>query len=326
MSDKMMIMQAINMALRDALAADDNVILFGEDVADPEGGGVFTITKGLSSEFGDRVRSTPISEQGFVGAGVGAAIAGMRPVVEVMMMNFLSVCMDQVVNHAAKIRFMSGGQTAVPLTIRTMSGAGFQTGGQHSDWTEAWFAHTPGMKVVMPSNPADAYGLMRSCIDDDDPCLVLEHMALYAAQGPAPEPGHKVPLGKANIVQAGSDVSLITYGRGVGDCLAVAAELDKEGIKAEVIDLRTISPLDDETIFASVAKTGRAVVVHEAVRSFGVGAEISSRIHEQLFSDLKAPVQRVASSDSPVPFAAPLETAFLYSQAEIAEAAKKILN
>lgn len=319
---KISMIEALNMAMRDAMQADDNVILFGEDVADPEGGGVFQVSKGLSAEFGERVRSTPISEAGFVGAGVGAAIGGMRPIVEVMMMNFMTVCMDQFVNHAAKIRFMSGGQTNVPLTIRTMSGAGFSTGGQHSDWTEAWFAHTPGIKVVMPSNPADAYGLLRACIEDDDPCLHMEHMALYGVPGPAPEPGKILPLGKANIVQEGSDVSLISYGKGVSDCLAAAQSLAEEGVKVEVIDLRTISPLDDETILNSVAKTGRAVVVHEAVRDFGVGAEISSRIHEALFSDLQAPVQRVGSAYSPVPFSKPLETAYLYSQAQIIDAVK----
>ena len=326
MSEKKVTMiQALNMALNDAMEADDSVVMFGEDVADPEGGGVFQVSQGLSTKYGDRVRSTPISEQGFVGAGVGAAIGGMRPVVEVMMMNFMAVCMDQVVNHAAKIRFMSGGQTSVPMTIRTMSGAGFSTGGQHSDWTEAWFAHSPGMKVVMPSNPADAYGLLRSCIEDDDPCLQLEHMALYGTRGVVPE-GRKVPIGKANVLQEGSDVSLISYGKAVHDCQAAAAELQEDGVAAEVIDLRTISPLDNDTILNSVGKTGRAVIVHEAVRNFGVGAEISSRIHEQLFSDLKAPVQRLGAAESPVPFSKPLEEAYLYSQQQIVDAARITLG
>ncbi len=319
---KVTMIEALNMALRDAMEADESVVMFGEDVADPQGGGVFQVTQGLSSEFGDRVRSTPISEQGFVGAGVGSAIGGLRPVVEVMMMNFMAVCMDQVVNHAAKIRFMSGGQTSVPMTIRTMSGAGFSTGGQHSDWTEAWFAHTPGINVVMPSCPADAYGLLRACIEDDDPCLQMEHMALYATRGTAPEKGHIVPIGKANVVLEGGDVTLITYGRGVADCQAAAGLLKEEGVSAEVIDLRTISPLDDDAILNSVAKTGRAVVVHEAVRNFGVGAEISSRIHEHLFTELKAPVQRLGSQESPVPFSKPLEQAYLYSQQQIIDAAK----
>ena len=222
MTATMTMLEAINLGISDAMASDDSVILFGEDVADEQGGGVVKVTQGLSAAFGDRVRSTPISEQGFVGAGVGAAIAGMRPVVEVMLMNFMAVCMDQVVNHAAKIRFMSGGQTAVPMTIRTMSGVGFQTGGQHTDWTEAWFAHTPGLKVAMPSNPADAYGLIRGCIEDDDPCLFLELMAIYWTPGDAPERGNIIRLGQANVVKEGSDVSLITYGRGVNDAMAVA--------------------------------------------------------------------------------------------------------
>ncbi|NIB38873.1 alpha-ketoacid dehydrogenase subunit beta [Pseudomaricurvus alkylphenolicus] len=326
MTAKMTMLEAINLGIKDAMAADESVILFGEDVADEQGGGVVKATAGLSTAFGERVRSTPISEQGFVGAGVGAAIGGMRPVVEVMMANFLAVCMDQIVNHAAKIRFMSGGQTAVPMTIRTMSGAGFQTGGQHTDWTEAWFAHTPGMKVVMPSNPADAYGLIRGCIEDDDPCLFQESMPLYWVPGEAPVQGNVIRLGEANIVKEGTDVTLITYGRGVADSMAVAQKMAADGVNAEVIDLRTISPLDNDTILNSVAKTRRAVVVHEAVRSFGVGAEISSRIHEQLFSDLKAPVQRVASSDCPTPFCKPLEDAFLYSQAEIEHAIKATLD
>ena len=320
------ILQAINMALDHAMEADEKVVMFGEDVADPEGGGVFLVSQGLSGKYGDRVRSTPISEQGFVGAGVGAAIGGMRPVVEVMMMNFMTVCMDQVVNHAAKIRFMSGGQTSVPMTIRTMSGAGFSTGGQHSDWTEAWFAHTPGIKVVMPSNPSDAYGLLRSCIEDDDPCLQLEHMALYGSKGAAPEKGHMVPIGKANIVQEGSDVTVISYGKGVHDSMAAAAKLAEQGISAEVIDLRTISPLDNDSMLNSVGKTKRAVVVHEAVRDFGVGAEISSRIHENLFGELQAPVQRLGSAESPVPFCKPLEAAYLYSQEQIIEAAKSTMG
>lgn len=326
MTDKMTMLEAINLGLKDAMENDQNVILFGEDVADEQGGGVMKVTAGLSAAFGDRVRSTPISEQGFMGAGVGAAIGGMRPVVEVMMNNFMAVCMDQIVNHAAKIRFMSGGQTAVPMTIRTMSGAGFQTGGQHADWTEAWFAHTPGLKVVMPSNPADAYGLIRGCIEDDDPCIFQESMALYWTSGAAPERGKVIRLGVANVAKEGSDVSLISYGRCVPDCLAVAQKLAAEGVNVEVIDLRTISPLDNETILNSVAKTKRAVIVHEAVRSFGVGAEISSRIHEELFSDLLAPVQRVASSDCPTPFCATLEQAFLYSKDEIEQAVRKTLG
>ncbi|BCW90937.1 Acetoin:2,6-dichlorophenolindophenol oxidoreductase subunit beta [Alphaproteobacteria bacterium SO-S41] len=319
--------QGINMALDEALAADPNVFLLGEDIADAQGGGVFKATLGLSAKHGtDRVRSTPISEQAIVGAAVGAAITGMRPVAEIMFMNFLTVCMDQLVNHAAKLRFMSGGLTSVPLTIRCGTGAGVGFGGQHSDMLEAWFAHVPGMKVVTASNPADAKGLLLSAIEDDDPTLFIENVAMYAAQGAPPEPGYKVPLGKAAIRRAGGDVTIITYGRPVGEVEAVAETLAAEGISAEVIDLRTIAPFDEAAVLNSVAKTGRAVIVHEAVKAFGVGAEISSRIHEELFGQLKSPVKRVGSKYSPVPFSPPLEQAFLYSRAEIAAAVKATMG
>ena len=317
---------ALNWALHDAMEADESVIAFGEEVADPEGGGIIGVTAGLSTKFGDRVRSTPISEMGFVGAAVGAAIVGMRPVVEVMLMNFTTVCMDQITNHAAKLRFMSGGQTHVPLVVRMMTGAGFGTGGQHSDFLEAWFCHTPGLKVVAPSNPADAYGLLLSSIFDDDPVIFIEHMPGYWTKGAPPIRGQRIPLGKANIVKSGKDVTLIGYSRSVGDIITVAAKLAKDGIDAEVLDLRTVHPMDVDAILTSVEKTGRAVVVHEAVRSFGVGAEVSARIHEALWNKLKAPVQRVASKDCPVPFSKVLETAFVYSHDEIERAVRKTLS
>jgi pyruvate/2-oxoglutarate/acetoin dehydrogenase E1 component len=318
--------QAINWALDDAMSKDPNVILLGEEVADPEGGGVVKVTHGLSTKYGlSRVRSTPISETGFVGASVGAAIAGLRPVVEIMLMNFVAVCMDQITNHAAKLRFMSGGQTHVPMVIRTMTGSGFQQGGQHSDFLEAWFCHTPGIKVAMPSNPADAYGLMLGAIEDDDPVIFVEHIGNYWTPGPAPIRGKAIRLGKANVVRQGKDVTLIGYSRSMLDIPAVAAQLAKDGIDCEVIDLRTVAPLDMDTILSSVKKTGRAVVVHEAVKSFGVGAEVSARIHESLFRELKAPVQRVASNDSPVPFAKQLESAFIYSHADIESAVRRTL-
>ena len=310
--------QATLMALDEAMAADPKVILFGEDVADREGGGVMGSTSGLSTKYGDlRVRSTPISEQAIVGAAVGAAIAGMRPVAEIMLMNFVTVAMDQIVNHAAKIRFMSGGKTSVPLTIRTMSGVGLGLGGQHSDMYEAWLAHVPGLKVVVPSTPADWKGLLTSCIFDDDPCIFIETTPLVFAKGPAPAAGHKVPLGQANVVREGSDITLISYGRPLLDALKVAEKLATEGISAEVIDLRCIVPLDEATIFNSVAKTGRAVVIHEAVKAFGVGAEISSRIHERLFQELRAPVGRIGARYSPVPYSQPLEQAYMWSEASI---------
>src|SRR5271170_6089170 len=261
----MTILAAINGALADAMEADDRVLLLGEDVADPENGGVVGVTKGLSSRFGDhRVRSTPISEQAIIGAAIGASLVGWKPVAEIMLMNFTAVAMDMIVNHAAKLRFMSGGQTHVPITIRTMTGAGFGTGGQHADYLEAWFAHTAGIKVVAPSSPADACGLLLSCIFDDDPCLFIENMPSYWTPGPAPEAGVRIPLGKAHILKAGEDATLISYSRTIADCIAVAAKLEAEGVKVEVIDLRTVAPFDAETLIASVARTRRAVIVHEA--------------------------------------------------------------
>lgn len=318
--------QAINMALHDAMAEDDNVIVFGEDVADKEGGGVLGVTSGLSTKFGDlRVRSTPISEQAIIGAAVGSSLVGMRPVAEIMLMNFTTVAMDMIVNHAAKLRFMSGGQTNVPITIRTMTGAGFGNGGQHSDFLEAWFAHTAGIKVVVPSNPADAYGLMRSCIEDDDPCLFIEHMGLLRTPGAPPKRGTRVPIGKANVVREGTDVTVLSYGRQLHEAVGVADQL-KDEISVEVLDLRTISPLDDDAILASVRKTGRAVVVHEAVKNFGPGAEIAARITEGAFSELKAPVQRVAAAFSPVPFSSALEAAYLPSVEQLTTTVQQLVS
>jgi len=319
--------QAVNLALDEAMGLDPNVILLGEDIADGQEGGIVGVTKGLSTKYGtSRVRSTPISEQAIIGAAIGAAIVGMRPVAEIMLMNFTTVAMDMIVNHAAKLRYMSGGQTHVPITIRTMTGAGFGTGGQHADYLEAWFAHTAGMKVVAPSSPADAYGLMLSCIFDDDPCLFIENMPTYWNPGALPEIGQRIPLGKANVQREGSDVTVISYSRILQDCAAVADKLAKEGIQVELIDLRTISPLDEATLLKSVGKTRRAVVVHEAVRNFGVGAEIAAMLHEHLFGELKAPVQRVGANHSPVPFSKTLETAFVPQQSTIEGAIRKALG
>jgi acetoin:2,6-dichlorophenolindophenol oxidoreductase subunit beta len=317
---------AVKKALHDAMEQDESVIVFGEDVGDKEGGGVCMATQGLSTKFGDsRVRSTPISEQAIVGAAIGASMVGMKPVCEIMLMNFTTVAMDMIVNHAAKLRFMSGGQTGVPITIRTMTGAGLSNGGQHSDYLEAWFAHTPGLKVVIPSNPADAYGLLLSCIDDPDPCIFVESLAIYWAKGPDPEPGKRIPLGSARIARAGKDVSVITYGPQVGVALA-AAEALKESIDVEVVDLRTISPLDEAAILRTATKTGRVIVAHEAVKSGGVGAEIAARINESLFGKLKAPVRRLGGKFSPVPFSKPLETAFVPSTADMRSAIESIFS
>ena len=318
--------QATFMALDEAMGLDPNVLVLGEDIADPEGGGIVRATHGLSSKYGNRVRTTPISEQAIIGAAIGAAIAGKRPVAEIMLMNFMAVAMDQIVNHAAKLRYMSGGKTSVPITIRTMSGVGGGAGGQHSDMVEAWFAHTPGLKVVVPSNPADQYALLKSCIFDDDPCIFIETTMIMRGSGPAPIPGYSVPLGKANIVRTGTDVTVIGYGRPMHDIIAVAERLAGEGVSVEVIDLRTIVPMDEAAVFASVAKTRRAVIVHEAVTRFGVGAEIAARINEELFGDLAAPVERVGARYTPVPFSKPLEQAYMWSQDRIEAAIRKTLG
>ena len=319
--------QAVNMALDEAMGLDPNVILLGEDIADAQEGGIVGVTKGLSTKYGTaRVRSTPISEQAIIGAAIGASIVGMRPVAEIMLMNFTTVAMDMIVNHAAKLRFMSGGQTNVPITVRTMTGAGFGTGGQHADYLEAWFAHTAGIKVVAPSSPSEAYGLMLSCIFDDDPCLFIENMPTYWNPGELPVPGQRIPLGKARVVREGSDVTVIAYSRILQDCAAVADKLAKEGIAVELIDLRTIAPLDEAALLASVGKTRRAVVVHEAVRPFGVGAEIAALLNEHLFGQLKAPVQRVGAQHCPVPFSKPLEMAFVPQQPAIEAAVRKALG
>lgn len=326
-ANQMNSIQAINLALDEAMGLDSNVILLGEDIADEEEGGVVGVTRGLSTKYGkSRVRTTPISEQAIIGAAIGAAIVGMRPVAEIMLMNFTAVAMDMIVNHAAKLRYMSGGQTHVPLTIRTMTGAGFGTGGQHADYLEAWFAHTAGIKVVAPSSPAEAYGLLLSCVFDDDPCLFIENMPTYWKPGAPPEPGRRIPLGKANIARPGKDLTLVSYSRTVSDCLAAAEKLSKEGVDCEVIDLRTVAPWDAESVLKSVARTRRAVIVHEAVKPFGVGAEIASRINEELFGQLAAPVQRVGAYHSPVPFAKKLETEFVPTPARIESAIRATLD
>jgi acetoin:2,6-dichlorophenolindophenol oxidoreductase subunit beta len=318
-------LQAVNMALADAMEADAHVLVLGEDVADPEEGGVCGATRGLSSRFGDhRVRSTPISEQAIIGAAIGAAMAGYKPVAEIMLMNFTAVAMDMIVNHAAKLRFMSGGQTNVPIVIRTMTGAGFASGGQHSDYLEAWFAHTAGLKVVAPSNPADAYGLMRSAIEDPDPVIFIENGPSYWTPGPAPEPGARIPLGKAKVVREGRDVTIVSYSRVLNECLAAAETLAEEGVSAEVIDLRTVSPWDRDTVLASVRKTGRLLVVHEAVKPFGVGAEIAAVVSEELFGQLKAPVRRLGAPFAPVPFSGPLEAAYPPGRASVADTARAL--
>jgi pyruvate dehydrogenase E1 component beta subunit len=320
---KLNIIQAINEAIAEAMEADSKVLVLGEDVADREGGGVVGVTRGLSARFGDeRVRSTPITEQAIIGAAIGVAINGYKPIAEIMLMNFTTVAMDMIVNHAAKLRFMSGGQTSVPIVIRMMTGAGIASGGQHSDFLEAWFAHTPGLKVVAPSNPEDAKGLMLSCIADPDPCMFIECSRAYGNSGLVPVDLGPIPLGKAKIVQEGNDVTIISYSEIFVRAQQAAADLAKEGVSVELIDLRTVSPWDRDTVLASVRKTGRAVIAHEAVRAFGVGAEIAAILQEELFGILKGPIKRLGAPYTSVPFSKVLEDAFLVSVADIAAAAR----
>ena len=324
---KMTGQQAVSAALFQAMAEDPRVLVFGEDVADREGGGVMGTTKGLSAKFGDlRVRSTPIAEQSIMGAAIGAAMAGYKPVAEIMLMNFITVAMDMVVNHAAKLRFMSGGQSQVPIVIRTLTGAGWQTAGQHSDHFEGWFAHTAGIKVVAPSAPADYKGLLLSAIQDPDPVLFIENSRTLFVPGEVAADQGPIPLGKAKVVQDGRDVTLVTYSGMVQTCVAAAAELAKEGISAEVVDLRTVSPWDKDAVLASAEKTGRAVVVTEALRHFGPGAEIAATIQEELFGRLKAPVRRLGAPYCAVPFAKVLEDAYLVQPADVMAAVKGIMR
>jgi pyruvate dehydrogenase E1 component beta subunit len=327
MSAQITMTQAINRAIDEAMAGDEGVILLGEDVAAKQGGGVFKISSGLTEKYGERrIRATPISEQAIVGACVGAALAGFRPIAEIMLMNFVTVAMDQIVNHAAKLRFMSGGQTHVPLVLRTTTGVGVGFGGQHSDMLEAWFAHVPGLKIVTPSNAADAQGLMRAAIACNDPVIFIENILCYGLKSDDPGPGHVVPLGKAAVAREGSDCTIVTYGRTVLDALEVAGKLADEGVSVEVIDLRTIAPYDEATVTASVEKTGRAVVLHEAVKQYGTGAEIASRLNEKLFGKLKAPVTRIGGAFSAVPMANALEQAWIPNKDAIADAVRTAMN
>lgn len=317
--------QAINEALDVAMSIDESVFELGEDIQDPAGGG-FGVHKGLSTKFGlERVRPTPISEQAIMGAAVGAAIAGMRPVAEIMLMNFLTVASDQLINHAAKLKYMSGGQTNVPLVVRTTTGAGGGFGAQHSDMLETQLIHTPGLKVVVPSTPADAKGLLLSAIFDDDPVVFVEMFMLYYSQkGHVPEGDYRVPLGKLRTARTGTDVTLVSWGRQVHDCLAVAETLAADGIDAEVIDLRSLVPLDREGLLESVGRTKRAVIVHEAVRRGGYGAELAATITEELFSELKRPVQRVGAPETPVPYARNLESEYLPNVGRIEAAVRSL--
>ncbi len=296
---------AITRALDEALGADERVVLLGEDIADP-GGGVFGVTKGLSTKYGpDRVRDTPISEQVIVGAAVGAALGGLRPVAEVMFMDFLGLCLDQLANHAAKLRYMSGGRTPVPMVVRTAVGGGLQVGAQHSQMLEAWLTHVPGLNVVVPSTPSDARGLLHACLDDDDPCVFIEQVPLLARRGLLDET--PVALGVADVKRRGADVTVVTYGRQVHEALTAAESFGPGGPDVEVLDLRSLAPLDTGALLASVDRTRRCVVFHEAVVTGGFGAELAAFVSEALFGRLLAPVLRVGAVAAPLPYAKGLE-------------------
>jgi 2-oxoisovalerate dehydrogenase E1 component len=318
--------EALNEALDQEMRRDPNVIILGEDIA--ETGGIFQVTKGLVDKFGaERVRDTPISEATFCGAAVGAALAGMRPIVEVQIFDFVTQMMDMIVNQAAKFRFMNGGTAKVPVVIRGPQGGGIRLAAQHSQSLEAWFAHIPGLVVIAPSSPYDAKGLLTAAIRDDNPVIFLEHKMLYLSQtGPVPEGSYAIPIGKAAIKREGADITVLATQMMVSKALSVAAILEREGISVEVIDPRTIRPLDEETILSSVQKTKRLIITHEACQTGGFGAEVSAMVMEKAFDWLDAPVMRVAARDTPMPFNDKLESAVIPSQEKLIEAIRAILQ
>ncbi|MBI4255990.1 MAG: dehydrogenase E1 component subunit alpha/beta [Candidatus Rokubacteria bacterium] len=316
--------EALNEAFHGEMERDARVFVMGEDVGLI--GGIFGVTRGLREKFGeDRVRDTPISEASFLGAGVGAAIAGLRPVVEIQIFDFVAMTMDQIVNQAAKFRYMLGGRPTVPLVIRGPQGGGIRLAAQHSQSLEAWFVHVPGLVVVAPSTPYDAKGLLASAIRDDNPVIFLEHKALYAVKGPVPAEPYAIPIGRAEVKRAGSDVTVVATQAMVARALAAAAELEKEGVSIEVIDPRTLVPLDEATVLASVAKTGRLVIAHEAVKRGGWGAEVAALVAERAIDTLDAPIVRVATRNVPMPYNDSLERAAIPSQQDIAAAIRGLL-
>jgi pyruvate dehydrogenase E1 component beta subunit len=317
--------EALNQALREELARDENVFIIGEEVA--EYGGAYKVTQGLFDEFGGRrVVDTPISEEGIVGIGIGAAMTGLRPIIEMMTVNFTMLAMDQIVNHGSKLRYMSGGQLEIAAVIRAPQGAGLQLGAQHSQSLESWFAHVPGLKVVCPGTPADAKGLLKSAVRDRNLIMFLENETLYGSKGEVPDGEYLTPLGKADIKRGGQDVTIITYSRMLLLAMKAAELLAGEGIEAEVIDLMTIRPMDTDTIVNSVKKTHKAVIVEEDWRSFGAGAEIAATLQEQAFDYLDAPVMRMASAEVPMPYSKPLEQMALPQVDKIVSAVRQIVG
>lgn len=317
--------QALHDTLRDELARDDSVILLGEEIGVFEGS--YKITAGLLTEFGpQRVRDTPIAEEGFVGLATGAAMLGMRPVVEIMTINFSLLAIDQIVNHAAKMHAMFGGQVSVPLVIRTPGGGGQQLAATHSQNLEVWYAHVPGMKVVAPATPADARALLTAAIRDDDPVLVLENLALYNTKGEVPDGESVGEIGRAAVLRPGTDITVVAYSRATVVALGVAEQLAASGISVEVVDLRSLRPLDRETVCASVRRTSRAVVLEDDWLTYGVGAEIAATIQEGAFDYLDAPVRRVAAAEVPLPYAKSLELAALPDAGDLTRVVHEVLD
>jgi pyruvate dehydrogenase E1 component beta subunit len=315
---------ALNQALREEMARDPDIFLMGEEVGVYQG--AYKVSRGLLEEFGpNRVIDTPITELGFAGVGVGAAMVGLRPIIEFMTWNFALLAMDQIVNSAAKMRYMSGGQVGVPIVFRGPAGAALQLAAQHSQCFESLYAHIPGLKVIMPATPADAKGLLKSSIRDEDPVVFMEGEMLYNLKGEVPEGEHLVPIGVAEIKRAGDQLTLISYGKTVAHSLKAAELLEAEGVSAEVLDLRTIRPLDLEAIFASVARTHRAVVAEEGWYFAGAGAQVVDEIQKTIFDELDAPVLRVTGADVPMPYNKHLEKAAKVSPEKIVAAAKKVL-
>ncbi len=317
--------EAVVRAMDEEMAHDENVIFFGEDVA--KAGGVFKVTPGLYEKYGSmRVRDTPISETAIIGAGVGAAVTGMRPVVELMFADFAAVALDQIINQAAKFRYMSGGQLKVPMTIRAAQGAGAGFASQHSQCVEAWFMHAPGLKVVVPSNPADVVGLLKTAIRDDNPVVFLEHKLQYAEKGEVPDEEYLIPFGVANLVRQGTDVTVVATQRMVAVAEKAADELAQQGISCEVIDPRTLVPLDLDTIINSVKKTGRLITVEEALHAGGWGAEIATKVTDEAIWYLEGPVVRVTMNASIVPFSGPLEEYLIPSKDNVIAAVQRVME
>jgi acetoin:2,6-dichlorophenolindophenol oxidoreductase subunit beta len=314
--------EAVREAMSEAMRRDDDVFVMGEDIA--EMGGSMGVTQGMLDEFGpDRVRNTPISEMAIVGAGIGAAMQGMRPVVEIMYEDFLTLALEQIVNQAAKHRYMSGGQIKVPLTVRTQGGAGWSPGAQHAQQLEAWLVHIPGLKVVFASTPEDVRGLLWTSIYDDNPIVFFEHRTLYGIKGEVPEQIEPIPLGQARIHREGEDVTVVATGRLVHEALQAAEQAESEGISVEVWDPRTLQPLDEESLIASVKKTNRCVVAHEAVTRMGYGAEIAAVVQHAAFDWLDAPIERVGAKFTPLPFAPVMEQFVVPHAADVLEAVRR---